>query len=576
MFSKPACTRFFKNFGPVLLFILSGFFGADAQPKVPLTETELQAEIYFGDGCKYNMLDQYEKAVGFFLRAMELTPNNAAIHFKLAEVQFKLNRLTEAADEARKAVELDGKQPYYYQLLASILEQRKDYKEAAKVYQKMIEKLPNPDQYYVPLAGCYLQMEKYSDAIKALNKLEKKTGKNEETGRQKQQIYLRMNKLDKAIAEGRELIAANPDEPLYSISLAELLFSNNRTDEAIKELNGILEKHPDIGYGHLLLYEIYKSQGKTEMSGKERELAFKNPEVNIDEKIKILVAYNQGFANEKEQETALHLSSVVVDVHPDDPKSFAMNGDLLAIAGKKKEARQAYLKAATFPGITHAVWEQILKLDLELNDEDSIGKHTDKAVELFPNNAVFWFYNGRHALIKKDYKKAVTSLEQGKKFSSENQMMQLEITAMLGDSYYSLKDYKKSDGAYDAALKIDPKNDHILNNYSYYLSLRKDKLELARRMSTQLIEQNPDQANYLDTHAWVLYALKEYKQALVFLEKAAANSNSGTIHEHLGDVYFKLGEKEKAFASWKKAKELGSDDNPELLEKKINTKMLIE
>jgi Tfp pilus assembly protein PilF len=146
-----------------------------------------------------------------------------------------------------------------------------------------------------------------------------------------------------------------------------------------------------------------------------------------------------------------------------------------------------------------------------------------------------------------------------------------------------LNKHEKSDDAYEAALKENPNNDHVLNNYSYFLSLRKDKLERAAQMAEVLVQKHPDDATYMDTYAWVLYVQKDYKKARVFLEKAVqlndkaaeyGKTKSAVIVEHYGDVLFQLGEKDKAVEQWKKAKTIGTTSN--LIDKKIAEKSMNE
>jgi Tfp pilus assembly protein PilF len=142
-----------------------------------------------------------------------------------------------------------------------------------------------------------------------------------------------------------------------------------------------------------------------------------------------------------------------------------------------------------------------------------------------------------------------------------------------------LNKHEKSDDAYEAALKENPTNDHVLNNYSYFLSLRKVKLERAAQMAEQLVEKHPDDATYIDTYAWVLYVMKDYKKAKPLLEKAVElndqkKEKSGVIIEHFGDVLFQLGEKDKAIEIWKKAKSVGKTST--FIDQKINEMKLIE
>jgi len=146
---------------------------------------------------------------------------------------------------------------------------------------------------------------------------------------------------------------------------------------------------------------------------------------------------------------------------------------------------------------------------------------------------------------------------------------------MLGDAYNATKAYEKSDRAYDDALAIDPNNSAVLNNYSYYLSLRKTNLEKAEKMSSLLIKNNPDNPTFLDTHAWVLYSRQKYKEARKVMERAVATGNATATHfEHYGDILFQLGDITGAVEQWEKAR--GLNANSEILNKKIANRKIYE
>lgn len=94
-------------------------------------------------------------------------------------------------------------------------------------------------------------------------------------------------------------------------------------------------------------------------------------------------------------------------------------------------------------------------------------------------------------------------------------------------------------------------------------------------MSGGLVEREPNNSTYLDTYGWILYKMKDFENAKKYLEKAvAADSGSGVILEHYGDVLYQLGEKEKALENWIKAKEKG--DTSQFLDRKIADKKLYE
>ena len=244
--------------------------------------------------------------------------------------------------------------------------------------------------------------------------------------------------------------------------------------------------------------------------------------------------------------------------------------------GDDKGARDEYVKAARLDKSVHGVWGNIINMDLRLKQIDSAIVHSEEAIEVFPNQATFWYYNGSAYYYKRNNSKALESLEEARRLAPEGSELTQHIYALLGDTYNSLSKHDKSDDAYEAALKENPNNDHVLNNYSYFLSLRKEKLDRAAQMAEILVQKYPDDGTYLDTYAWVLYVQKDYKKARVYLERAVEvnKTKSGTIVEHYGDVLYQLGEKDKAVEQWKKAKIVGSTST--LIDKKIAEMKLIE
>ena len=69
----------------------------------------------------------------------------------------------------------------------------------------------------------------------------------------------------------------------------------------------------------------------------------------------------------------------------------------------------------------------------------------------------------------------------GLQFIFDNEDLLVEFYSSLADIYHILKEHKRSDTFYEKALAIKPNNAIVLNNYAYYLSLRKVNLEKSER-----------------------------------------------------------------------------------------------
>jgi Tfp pilus assembly protein PilF len=166
-------------------------------------------------------------------------------------------------------------------------------------------------------------------------------------------------------------------------------------------------------------------------------------------------------------------------------------------------------------------------------------------------------------------------LEEGRRLSVGNQELLNDYNAMLGDAYNATGEYGQSDAAYQSVLEKDPDNAAVLNNYSYFLALRGEKLEQAKQMAARLVEKAPQQPylpGYVRLGAVHAEGLPAGPQ--VPGTSAAKGSDNGTILEHYGDVLYKLGESEKALQVWQQAKRIGRTS--EKLDQKIAQKKLYE
>lgn len=111
------------------------------------------------------------------------------------------------------------------------------------------------------------------------------------------------------------------------------------------------------------------------------------------------------------------------------------------------------------------------------------------------------------------------------------------------------------------ALKYNPDNVLVLNNWAYFLSLEGKQLEQALKMAervTELTDRNP---TYMDTQAWILFKLGRLEEARQLMRQAVAldGQKSRELLLHYGDILHALGEQFMAETYWKKALDKGYD-----------------
>jgi len=557
------------------VFTLLSYEFSQAQGEPKVGRKDVETDFYFTDGMKYFILGKYDSALENFEKAAEIKEKNAGIQHKIAECYFKLKQFSRAESFAQNAVKLNESNKYHYELLASIYVAQFKYKAAIKAYKKLMDKVPNAKEYYLELAELHLLQKDFGDAVDAYNAFEKAFGLSEDVIYAKQKIFLQQGKISKAIEEGKKLVNFAPGETRYVIALAELLVTNNKMTEALPLLEEITKqkREPDPRV-YLLLASIYKSKGEEAKALAQLKNAFADPEINGEEKVKLLVQYARQGDKIQVSGELLVLAKTVVDMHPEQAQANTIYADMLALQSKKREALSYYIKAARQDNSVLQVWTQVLSLESDLNLLDSLAVHSEEALETFPNYALFWLYNGTALLGTGQYEEASGALDEGKRLSFSNKNLLKEFNARLGDAYNGLKQYEKSVGYYEEVLKEDPNHSYTLNNYSYFLALRKANLPKAKKLAARLVKNNPEVATYLDTYGWILYIAKNYKDARKYLEKAVAKNPSGTILEHYGDVLFKLGNTNQAIEQWQKAKSKGGTSK--LIDKKIADKKLYE
>ena len=544
----------------------------------PLTEKkEVALKRLLIKATTEKVLGNYEEAEKLFLECLKLDLKSAVTHFELSGIYLFKRAKEKAIEHAEKAVTYNPTNGWYKTNLAVIYQESKLYEKAEVLYKELITLFPKRSEYHFTLAEAYLYQGKIKEALEVYDAIEKILGPSTDLIVHKHKLYLRLGESEKAITEIQKLIEQNPANIHFYGLLADLYENEGNDAKALEIYNKIVKIDPSNGTVHLSLYEYYRYHGNQDKALSELTLAFENSTVDIDTKMQIMLQFfTNSERNEKVKTQAYGLANILVDVHPNEAKSFSMYGDFLSRDGKLKEALKMFKQAAVLNRGKFPIWSQIVFLESDLKEFELLEKDTQSALEVFPTHPTFYFFNGIANIQLKNYDKAIESLLAGKEMVFDNTQLQAEFYQYLGDAYHAKKEYVKSDESYDRSLEFNRYNPYVLNNYSYYLSLRKEKLALAETMAKEANNQVPDRPNFIDTYAWVLFLKGNHEEAETLLKKAISLSATpnGTILEHFGDVLFKLNKIEEAIISWQKAKEAGGAS--QLIDEKILKKYYIE
>jgi len=118
-------------------------------------------------------------------------------------------------------------------------------------------------------------------------------------------------------------------------------------------------------------------------------------------------------------------------------------------------------------------------------------------------------------------------------------------------------------------LELNPENSGALNYLGYMLVDHGMRVDEATQMIKKALDTDPDNGAYLDSLGWAYYRQGKFSEAETLLVRALDRiGQDPTVHDHLADVYLKLGKTKEAISQWQASlKEFqgfaGADSEPE-------------
>lgn len=537
-----------------------GIASKKEQEKVNNEKSKKIFETHLFNALKAKALENHEESLEGFRKCIEINKTIAIPFYESAVINAENGNYITALEQIKKATKLEPDNRWYLLLYSEILFAKNDFLDAATQYKRLINMEPGNEELYFKLADTYIYANKLRKAIGVYDDLEQYKTPNKRLSIQKHKLYRELKDMQAAINELTSILKVFPNEVDIMEMLAELYLLDDKKEKAFEIFKTLSQISPNNGRNHLRLAEYYRENGDNKQSYKELMQAFKSSELNIDTKVRILISYYELIGvNEDMKNQAYELAKVLMDAHPNNLKAIAVFGDILYTDGQYQKAKEQYLIILEKDKSKSQIWGQVLFIQAEQQDFEGMLKTSKNALEYFPSTPVFYYFNGLSNNRFEKYQEAINAFSTGIEFVVENRNLLFEFYSLLAETYHKTNQHILSDKYYEKALEIDSNNLLILNNYAYYLSLRKVKLEKAKEMSYRCNKIENKNATYQDTYAWILYKLKEYKEAKEWILKALSNGGdkSPVIVEHYGDILYNLGKIKEAKKQWIKAKEIG-------------------
>lgn len=557
------------------IFFLVPLFTIHAQKK-NIREYNPEYTHTLIEANRQKILNNFEAVRSLYEKCITINPNSATAYYELASYYIQQNELEKAIPLAQQAVKLSPNNIWYQALMGVLYKQTRQFPKAIKIYKNLLKQNNNRIDFWYELAYLYMYTGKLSNAIKTFDKIEAVFGLEESICLEREKIYTFKKEFDKANQEIFKLIQSNPNEIRYLGMLAESYISQNKMEQAKQVYAQMLNMDSLNGLVNLSLADFYRIQQDLKKSFYHLRLAYKSPDIDLDTKIKMLITLTGYAGKDKTLSNEVdNLLAILSQIYPDNPKVLTLEADLLLRSNNPNEAYSKLYKITLQDPGKYIIWEQMLMIEFKQSKWDSMYIHSSKSIEYFPTQTNLYYFKAIAAQQLSKFNEADEALSYAESLPIQNKDLETEIYALHGEILHALGKNQQSDQALEKVLQLDKGNKTVLNNYSYYLSLRSDSLDKAERMSLICIELEPNNPTFLDTYAWVLYKQNKLDKALEYIKKAyLLQKNNADIIEHYGDILYKTGNIEKALEIWNEAFKIGKGSIN--LEQKIMQKKLIE
>jgi tetratricopeptide (TPR) repeat protein len=388
-----------------------------------------------------------------------------------------------------------------------------------------------------------------------------------------QKLYFHelLDQYEEIYAALQTAVAKHPDLPEFKMQWAQMLQATGQSEQAFQVLKSLASIDPSNGLVQLELAQLFTQFDELEKAQNALRNAFASEEVYPEEKHEILVQYlqiialataNQEISLDSDVHVALtELLDIALNMHPNHDPILMVAADFEQSAGNEAEAQQYLIRAVKANPGNRLAWSNLIALDANLGQIEKMAQHAVDAMERFPLDIEFALMTGMAHLDLKDYPTTIDALERGLGLLVDDAALEARVAAMLGDALHAIGEDERAAEAYEQSLASDPDNPMVLNNHAYYLALSGKSLERALECSSRALKLNPSSANLMDTHAWVLFKLNRFPEAMDYITQALIHAEKlgPAFLEHDGDIRSAMGDNEGAVNSWKKALELGGD-----------------
>jgi tetratricopeptide (TPR) repeat protein len=382
---------------------------------------------------------------------------SAAIFFELSKLHYENKDLNQTESNLREAVKLEPDNIWIRQFEVNFSKELGRYDEAIVVLNYLSALQPKNEYYYDQIVPLQIKKNDLTGALLTLGKKEKNVGWSVNTTLKKAEILDNADRLNDAVSMINTLVHKYPKEKKYLRLIANMLHSNDKIAEAEPYLKKILDIDPNDNDSRLGL--LLMSRGKISKEDYLITLSplMSNPDAPLDMKIKELLTHVRQHAETGDTvlgKQLIDLCDKLVIAHPNEAKSHAIYGDVLKNNDQTTAAIRQYEKTLTLNNKNFVVWEQLMYCLDGVENYDQLLATSSDAIDLFPNQAISYYFSAKSWIVKNDLKKATGFLDEASMISSGNPNVDSRILTARAKIAFKNKEWNKAMELTDQALVI--------------------------------------------------------------------------------------------------------------------------
>ena len=204
-----------------------------------------KARPHFNLGSAYSKLNQLDKAIPLYRRALEIDPDLAQPHINLGEALERQNQIEEAAEHYRTALQIKPDLPEAHYNMGAILAKQGKTGEAIQFYQKALKIRPHYASAYFGLANALVNEGRVEDGIRNYYLAIKFEPDNAEVHSNLGSAFLRLGDTEKAIHHFSAALQQDPNLVEAYNNLGIALMQEGKIEAAISQFQKALRVKPD-------------------------------------------------------------------------------------------------------------------------------------------------------------------------------------------------------------------------------------------------------------------------------------------------------------------------------------------